>query len=236
MGNVHVCNNGISSIHGKELPEHISIPSRIRKTSHWNERSTYLQNWCPNKMKSMEEIQLIGKIIHWSICLWLVMNKSSVFSAQRSTSFQILYCVLVRYTRPSLSKHTLHGKTDWRGSKVLRNAETLDWIDGEPMEFEWNNLPGLNTLQLSQEVKSFTVEMKWNTREFYRKQFSSCRCSTTSHGDQETMKVECESNAQLVSPCCKRDLEQDNGHFSVLVLRKSGILSVKIIHKVNGTE
>ena len=34
----------------------------------------------------------------------------------------------------------------------------------------------------------------------------------------------------------QRDLEQDNGHFLVLVQRKSGILSVKIVHKVNGTE
>ena len=33
----------------------------------------------------------------------------------------------------------------------------------------------------------------------------------------------------------QEDLEQDNGHFSVLVQRKSGILSVKIVHKVNGT-
>ena len=33
----------------------------------------------------------------------------------------------------------------------------------------------------------------------------------------------------------QEDLEQDNGHFSVLVQRKSGILSVKIVYKVNGT-
>ena len=33
-----------------------------------------------------------------------------------------------------------------------------------------------------------------------------------------------------------RDLEQDNGHFSVLVQRKSGTLSVKIVHKENGTK
>ena len=30
----------------------------------------------------------------------------------------------------------------------------------------------------------------------------------------------------------QRDLEHDNGHFLVLVQRKSGILSVKIVHKV----
>ena len=33
-----------------------------------------------------------------------------------------------------------------------------------------------------------------------------------------------------------RDLEHDNGHFSVLVQRKSGILSVKIVHTVNGSK
>ena len=33
----------------------------------------------------------------------------------------------------------------------------------------------------------------------------------------------------------QEDSEQDNGHFSVLDQRKSGILSVKIVHKVNGT-
>ena len=40
--------------------------------------------------------QLVGKNIHGNICLGLVMKELSVFSAQRSTSFQILYCVLER--------------------------------------------------------------------------------------------------------------------------------------------
>ena len=34
----------------------------------------------------------------------------------------------------------------------------------------------------------------------------------------------------------QRDLEKDNGHSLVLVLRKSGALSVKIVHKENGTK
>ena len=32
---------------------------------------------------------------------------------------------------------------------------TLDTIDGEPMEFEWNIFPGFTTLQLVQEVQKF---------------------------------------------------------------------------------
>ena len=64
---------------------------------------------------------------------------------------------------------------------------------------------------------------------------SSFRCSMTSHGDQETMKKN--ANQMLDSFLnMQRDEEQDNGHFLVLVQRKRGILSVKIVHKVNGTE
>ena len=49
-------------------------------------------------------------------------------------------------------------------------------------------------------------------------------------------KKECESNAQLVSLSMQRDSQQDNGHFLVLDQKRSGILSVKIVHKVNGTK
>ena len=34
---------------------------------------------------------------------------------------------------------------------------------------------------------------------------------------------------------CKQDVDQDNGHLLVLVLKRSGLLSVKIVHKENGT-
>ena len=48
---------------------------------------------------------------------------------------------------------------------------------------------------------------------------SSCVCSTTSHGDQETMK---KNASQMLDSFLflRRDLEQDNGLFSVLVQRK----------------
>ena len=35
--------------------------------------------------------------------------------------------------------------------------------------------------------------------------------------------------------CMQEDLEKDNGHSLVLLLRKSGTLSVKMVHKENGT-
>ena len=64
---------------------------------------------------------------------------------------------------------------------------------------------------------------------------SSCRCSTTSHGDQKTTR---KSASQMLNSFLylQKDLGQDNGQSSDLDQRKSGILSVKIVHKVNGTK
>ena len=53
-----------------------------------------------------------------------------------------------------------------KSSSKYRN---FDRIDGEPMEFEWNIFPGFNTLQLSEEVKKFTVQIRRDTRKFRRK-------------------------------------------------------------------
>ena len=115
------------------ITQTISIPSRIQKISQWNKCSTHLQNWCPNKMRSMEWVQSTGNTLHGSIYLWLVMNKSSVSCTQRSTSFQILYCVLARYTRTP--NQTLHRNTDWVGSKVHQNAETWRELTAS----QWNS-------------------------------------------------------------------------------------------------
>ena len=63
----------------------------------------------------------------------------------------------------------------------------------------------------------------------------SCRCSTTSHGDQKTTR---KNAKQMLNSflCLQEDSEQDNGHSSDLDRRKSGLLSVKIVHYVNGTK
>ena len=46
---------------------------------------------------------------------------------------------------------------DW--FKDSSQYRTLDTIDGEPMEFEWNVFPGFTTLQLVQEVQKFMNKM-----------------------------------------------------------------------------
>ena len=107
---------------------------KIQKISQWNRCSIYLRNWYPNNQtRSMEWVQLTGKTLHGSNCLWLVMNKSSVSCTQGSTYSHILYCVLERWTRTL--NQILHGETDWRGSKVHQNTEL--WT--ELMVSQWNS-------------------------------------------------------------------------------------------------
>ena len=76
-----------------------------------------------------EQDEIYGvKTIDWENSSWkylpmMMMNELSIFNAQRSTSFQTLYCVLVRSSRTP--NGTMHGKKDWDGSNHLRLTETL---------------------------------------------------------------------------------------------------------------
>ena len=202
MGNVHVCNIGISSIHGKELLSQSAFHQEYKRShNETNDRHictigvrTRWDLWSENNW-------LWRLIIHGSICLWLVMNKSSVFSARRSTSFQILHCVLVRYTRTSYQK--LHGKTDWRGSKVHWNTEAWTELMVSQWNSEWNIFPGFNTLQLSQEVKSLLLKLGETPENFKGRIIFMSMFNDISCGSRDNEK-ECESNAQLVSLYAKR--------------------------------
>ena len=110
----------------------------------------------------------------------------------------------------------------------------LDRIDGEPMEFEWNIFPGFTTLQLCHKVQELLSRLSV-TPENLLDGSSSCRCSTTSHGDLRTTR---KNASQMLNSflSMQRDSEQDNGHSSDLDQRKSGTLLVKTVHKENGTK
>ena len=50
--------------------------------------------------------------------------------------------------------------------KSSSQDRTLDTIDGEPMEFEWNNFPGFTTLQPCNKVQEFMPKMCDQPQEF----------------------------------------------------------------------
>ena len=75
--------------------------------------------------------------------------------------------------------------------------------------------PRYNTLQLDKKSQTFTVEMRWDTREFHKKNHIH-------------------DNVQWYFSW-KEDLKKDESHWFVLVLKRSGTVSVQTIHKEYGT-
>ena len=165
-----------------------------------SQRTRKIYFWPNNKMRSMEWIQLTGKILHGNICLWLVVKKSSVSRAQRFPYFQILLC-LGKMSENPLSNIVWEDKLTWFKSSSQYRA--LDTIDGGPMEFEWNIFPGFTTLQLCNKVQEFLSKMSIQPEGFTGRIIFMSTLNDISWGSKEK-KQECELSAQLVSIDAKR--------------------------------
>ena len=118
--------------------------------------------------------------------------------------------------------------------KSSSQYRTLDTIDGEPMEFEWNIFPGFTTLQLCNKVQEFMSKKSEKPEEFTGRIIFMSMFTDISWGSQDGVQ-ECESNANLVSFIREDYFHQEDGHSSDLD-QKSGILLVIANHKENGTE
>ena len=86
------------------------------------------------RLVSEQEISGL-ETIGWENHSWkdLSLIVLSIFNARRSTSFRILYCVLVRFSRTP--NRTMHGKKDWSGSNHLKITEILT----ESTVNQWNS-------------------------------------------------------------------------------------------------
>ena len=115
-----------------------------------------------------------------------------------------------------------------------QNTETLDNIDGEPMEFEWNIFPGFTTLQLCHKVQELLSRLSVTPEKFTGRIIFMSMFNDISSESKDNKK-ECESNAQLVPLYAKR-IGAGQWSFLDLDQRKSGTLLVKTVHKENGTE
>ena len=154
------------------------------------------------------ENNYLGKL-HGSIFLWWWTGHQSS-THKKSTSSQILYCVLERYTRTPQSNKAWKDRLTW--FKSSPEYRILDRIDGEAMEFEWDIFPGFTTLQLVREVQESLLRLSVDTRRILQDGSSSSRCSTTSHGDQETTR---KNASQMLNSCLylRKDSEQGQGSF-----------------------
>ena len=87
---------------------------------------------------------------------------------------------------------------------------TLNTIDGEPMEFEWNIFPGFSTLQLVSKVQEFMTKMD-DPSQIQRTNYLHVDVQCPSYVDLKTMSGNANVDATLVSKFPK-DFHQDVGH------------------------
>ena len=85
------------------------------------------------------------------LCLWLVMNKSSVSCTQKVYVFSDSVLCFGKMNENPQSNIAWETRLTW--FKSSPEYRVLDRIDGETMEFEWNISPGLTTLQLCHKVQ-----------------------------------------------------------------------------------
>ena len=151
MEKVHVCNIGISSIHGKELPGQLSIHCEHDR-SHTLKQMFDISTRLVSEQDGISGLETNG----WENHSWKFLSligDGRVINLQRTKVYVFSDSVLClgKIFENAQSNDAWEQRLGWfKSSQVYRN---FDRIDGEPMEFEWQIFPGFNTLQLSEEVK-----------------------------------------------------------------------------------
>ena len=108
-------------------------------------------------MRFLECLRSTGKILHGNNYLWSMMKKSSVYRMQRFQVFSVSVLGLGKVNQNPTSNTVWEAQLSW--FKDSPQYRTLDTIDGEPMECDWNILRRFTTLQLVDKVQEFMTKM-----------------------------------------------------------------------------
>ena len=180
------------------ITQTFGIPSKVQeRISQWNRCLTYLKSWWPdNQMRSMEWIQLTGKIFHGNNYLWLMMKKSSVSRTRRFTYFSDSVACLEKVNQNPQSNTVWEDKLKFR---IQNFGHNWWWANGIRLEY----FPGFTTLQLCNKVLEFMSKMSDKPEEFqgriiFMSMFNDIIWRST---DNER---ECDANADFVSILAKR--------------------------------
>ena len=217
------------------ITQTICIPSKIPKIWQWNRCSTYLRDWISDQSDEIYGV----KTINWEDSSWKYLSLIVWWTRHQSPahkkSVRILRFCIVSWKdeREAQSNTAWEQRLAWfKSSPEYRN---FDRIDGEPMEFEWNIFPGYNTLQLNQEVKSLLLRLgetpeNFTGRIIFMSMFNDISCG--SRRQWKRMRVECSTRFSTCKKIWNRIMVISWSWFR----EKVSILSVQIVHKVNGTE
>ena len=180
-------------------------------------------------MALLECLKSVGKILHENNHLWSMMKKSSVSRGQRFTYSQILFLSWKDDSEPKI-KYCL-GTAVGLVQRYSSQYRTLDTVDEEPMEFEWNIFPGFTTLQVVYKVQKLMNKMG-EPEQLPGRINLHVDVQKTSHGKLQTLK----SNVLLIPHLLlfSKIFQQGVGRSSDLDKQQSGILLTTKDHKENG--
>ena len=150
-------------------------------------------------MRSMEWLQLTGVILYGNFLS--LVNDEEVSRTRRCTYFQILCYALEKDEREPRINSAWEEKLTW--FKNSSQYRTLDTIDGESMEFEWNIFPGFATLQLCNNVQEFLSKMSEEPQDFTGRIIFMSMFNDISWRSKDN-EQECELSPKLVSICARR--------------------------------
>ena len=154
-----------------------------------------------------EQDEIYGvKTIDWESLSWKCLSligDEQIISLQRTKVYVFsdsVLCLGKIHENPR-SNIAWEQRLEW--FKTSQEYRNLDRLDGEPMDFEWNIFPGFITLQLSQEVKELMLRLNQTPKNFEGRIIFMSMFNDMSWGSKDN-KIECESNAQLVSLFARR--------------------------------
>ena len=142
-----------------------------------------------------EQDEICGvKTIDWENSSWKYLSlkgDEQVISLQRAKVYVFsdsVLCLGKIHENPQ-------SNTAWEQRLELFKStleyRTLDRIDGEPMEFEWNIFPGFNTLQPSEEVQELLLRLNETPENFTGRIIFMSMFNDISLGSKDN-KIECE--------------------------------------------
>ena len=145
------------------------------------------------KLVSEQSDEIYGvKAINWETSSWKYLSligDEQVISLQRTKVYVFSDSVLCL----GKMNENPRANTAWEERLVCFKSSseyrTLDRIDGEPIEFEWNIFSRIHHVAAQPQSSRVTVEIGVKHQRISQDGLSSCRCSTTSHGDRKATRM-----------------------------------------------